>query len=282
MAINETVGVNVLVELDDTTVGAQTDATLSIPQELREIITKQENNFVSHLQGKREWSVSCDSFVLDDTDDVFIANGKAELRLSFDDGSTYEESPRLNTIDLDLTQNLAERSALDLPNWRYLLPAERLWTIDVTGTYFSPFQDDGSGGTENTILGEILKAKDDDERVQIELEVAEMTLSGEVALGDIEVTGSTGGETADLSITYGGNGELTKDGSLGDKTDKLFEAYFDQTLMDTIIQITDFPHYWEGSGYASSISMSITDGEEITASIDIEGDGPIAEFEGEK
>lgn len=280
MSVQESVGVNVLVQSDGVVIGAQTDATLNIPQELREIITKQENNFVSHLQGKQEWSISSDSFVLDDTDDVFIANGRATLEFSFDDGTTFTAFPRLQDIDLELTQNLAERSALDLPNWRYLLPAERLWTIETSGIYFKPEEGDGSGGLQNTEFGDILDAKQNDERADVKLTIDTMTLEGEVALGDVEITGSTGGETAGLSISYGGNGELTKTGSLDPKTDKLFDLYFSQTRSDTIIEINDFPHYWQGNAYASSVSVSITDGEEITASLSLEGDGPIEQFDG--
>lgn len=262
------VGVNVLVSLDGTIVGAQSEATLSIPQELRELITKQDSNFVSHLSGKQEWSLSGTSFVLDTGGEAFISNGKGKIELSFDDGSNYVEFPKLDSIEIELTQNLATIGALDKPLWRYLRPAERLWTAEVSGTYFDP---------ADSILGDVQSAKEDRERVDARISIDDKTLEGQMALGDLEVEAATGGESTTLSLSLGGDGTLTETGTdLDSSIDLLFGGYFDQSLFDLHFDIEDLDHRYEGSAYLSTLTTTFTDGEEATIEYEFEGDGPIA------
>lgn len=278
---NTSTGVNTILELDSTIIGAQTSATLDVPQELRELITKQENGFISHLSGKQEWSVSNSSFILNTNSDAFISTGNAQLELSVDGGTTYDVMPRLDSIEIELTQNLAEEGGLDRPLWRYLNPAERGWTMEIEGAYFEPEEDDGVGGTENTVFGDLLENKgligSSDTTVMARLTIDQMTLEGDVALGDMSIEGETGGEKTTLTLSFGGDGELIKSGTPVDPSiDKLFEGYFDSTEYTVIFDVGDLDHTYEGTGYLDTLTVSLTDGEEATIEVDIAGNGPIA------
>ena len=262
------VGVNALVSLDNTEIGAQSSASLSIPQELRELITKQQNDFVSHLSGKQEWALSNSSFVLSDTDgEAFISNGRAKLELSDDDGTTYVEMPRLNSIDLSLTQNLADVGALDLPLWRYIRPAERSWTVEVDGTYFD---------ADEEPLAMILAAKENRERLDARLTVDNLELEGRIAMGDQDIEASTGGESTNITLEFGGDGELTRAaGALDSSIDILLDGFFDKKEFDVLFEIEDVGDIYDGSGYTETVGISLVDGEEATIEIDIAGNGPI-------
>lgn len=255
-----------ILELDGGVVAAQTDATLNIPTDLREIITKNQSNFVSHLSGKQEWSISQDVFYTDGSDEVFIPNER--VALSVDDGSGMAEVARLTDITLNLSQNLAEVSSLDRPLWRYLRPAERLWTIEATGNWVDP-----KGNT----LESILDAKDAREYVDVELDVDGTLLTGSVAVGNISVSGATGGESTSFDLTLGGNGVLTKAGTMGNTdVEALYDLYFSQTLVPTTLRFEEGDIWYVGSSYAGEVNISIVEGEEIVASLSLEGDGPIA------
>lgn len=263
----ETVGVDAVLELDGDIVAAQTDATLTIPTELREIITKEEDNFVRHLSGKQEWSISQDVFFLDDEDDVFIGNQKVELRI--DDGTdtdTFEAFPRLTDITLTLTQNLAEVSSLDRELWRFLRPAERLWIIEAEGNWYDP---------KDNNLEQVLDAKDDRERLTIELDFGPYTFEGEVAVGDFEVSGETGGESAATSFTFGGDKELGYTGPSGGASGDLLDIWFDQAEPDVVFQFQGNDIWFVGSAFAGELSISVTEGEEPVTSMSLEGNGPI-------
>lgn len=265
----ETVGVNVLLQLSGSRYAAQTDATLNIPQELREIVTKTNDNFINHLSGKQEWSVDQDSYYFDDQSEAFISNGRISMRVNIGTDATpnYVEFARLTSIDLNLTQNLAEVSSLDRPLWRYLRPAERSWTVDVTGNYY----DEAGYG-----LNEVFDAKENRERLDVEIDLDGRVLSGTVATGDFDLSASTGGESAEFNLTFGGDGVLQSGTSVGSPTDEAFDLYFGQTLVPVTIEIVNEQNWFEGSAYLGDLSVSVPEGEEPTISFDLQGSGPIA------
>ena len=91
-------GLELLVYVGATAVGSSTNATLDISQSLLDTTTKDSEGWVEHLEGERNWSVSCDYFY-DATDTMgfeeltdYIINhsGSVTLKLSQTDaGSTY-------------------------------------------------------------------------------------------------------------------------------------------------------------------------------------------------
>jgi len=263
----ETVGVNVLLQLSGTRYAAQTDATLNIPQELREIITKTENNWISHLSGKQEWSVSQDSYYIDADDEAYIANGRIKMRVDVGTAGSpdFVEFARLTSIDLNLTQNLAEVSPLDRPLWRYLRPAERMWTVDIEGNYYD---EDGEA------LNKVFEAKDARERLDLELDYDGRVISGTVATGDFELSASTGGESAAFTLSLGGDGVLTEGTSTGSASDAALDLFFNQTLETVNIELIDEANWFEGQAYVGDLTISATEGEEPTISFDLQGSGP--------
>lgn len=274
------VGVNMLVAVDGTLIAGQTGADLSISQELREILTKTDANWASSLSGRQQWSISSQSVVLDENADAYIANGKATLELEIPDGAggtQTVEVPRLSSIDFTLAQNLAPTGGLDRALWRYLRPAERRWSIDIQGSYVDPLGDKGD------TYDAILTAKSSGARLPATLTVDGKTFSGEVAPGDLTISAQTGGEDAQVSVAFGGDGPMTQAGEdFPTGLEEIFDLFETQNEVDAAMEYHEDGSQvagatqFTGSGYFSEVSLSIADGEEITMSSTLEGNGPLS------
>ena len=57
-------GVDVLVEIDGTVIGAQSGASLSRSMNVIETTDKTSNGWVTKIGGTKEWSVDCDAFMV--------------------------------------------------------------------------------------------------------------------------------------------------------------------------------------------------------------------------
>jgi hypothetical protein len=269
-----------LSKLGGTVIGAQTDATLSASQELIELITKQDSNFIEHLPGKQDWSVSHSGLVLDDSGSKFIANGNGKLELEFDDNSgspAFHEVRRLDTLDLSFTQNLAETGGLDRELWTYRRPAERMMEVDIEGSYLDPASDLGDP------YDEIWTAKENSRTVTAKLTVGPRTFSCDLAPGDLEITASTGGEDATVSVNFASDKDITKGGVGFDSSVSMFmDAFFDQSRLSFAMEQRDGgaavsgSTTYTGNGYLDSADISIEDGSEVTLDAEFAGDGPLS------
>lgn len=277
---NPIVGVNLLSKIGGTLIGAQTDASLSASQDLREAITKQNSGFIGHLSGKQDWSVSHSGLVLNDSGSKFIANGNGKLELDIPDGSggtQTVEVPRLSSIDLSLTQNLAETGGLDQPLWTYRRPAERSVGIDIEGSYLDP------NSTIGAVYDEIWTAKDNSDVIPFTLTIASKTLTGSIAPGDLEIGASTGGEDATISVSFMADEQVTQGGTAFDSSvSMILDAFFNQTEISFAMEhqssgtaVTGSTAY-EGNGYLADASISIPDGEEVTMDANFNANGPLS------
>ncbi|WP_251961577.1 hypothetical protein [Salinibacter ruber] len=277
---NALVGVNLLTLLNDTLIGAQTDASLSASQDLIEIITKQDSGFIEHLPGSQDWSVSHSGLILDDSGSKFVANGNAKLELEFDDGSgtaAFHEVPRLSSLDLSFQQNLAETGGLDRELWTYRRPAERMMEVDIEGSYLDPASDLGDP------YDEIWKAKENSRSVTAKMTVASRTFSCDLAPGDLEISAATGGEDATISLSFASDNEITTGGTAFDSSvSAIMDAFFNQASLNFALEqqeggtAVSGSTTYTGTGYLDNADLSLADGEEATLDADFAGDGALS------
>jgi len=273
-------GVFLLSKLGGTVIGASTDGQLQASQELIELITKQDSNFIEHLSGEADWSVSHSGFVLDDSGSKFIANGNGKLELEFDDGSgttAFHEIPRLSSLDLSFQQNLAETGGLDQALWTFRRPAERMMEVDIEGSYLDPASDLGDP------YDEIWKAKDNSRDVTAKITVGPRTFSCDLAPGDLEISAETGGEDATVSVNFASDKEITKGGTAFDSSVSMWlDAFFNQSRLAFAMEhreegsaVTGSTTY-TGNGYLDNADISIEDGSEVTLEGEFAADGALS------
>lgn len=281
---NAVVGVDMKLEKGGSLIGTQTGGSLSLSPDLREIIVKNQpsgggTDWKARLAGEAEWSVSHEGLLLNDSDEYDLANQNASMKLEYDvgNGSELIELPSLDSIDFTLSQELAETGGLDEPLWRYLRPAEREFSIDVSGTYVEPTT------TEGEVYDEVLNTLvNKTGNVPFELTVFGVTFTGNVALGDFELDAQTGGEDATVDLSMESDLDLTKNGSFGTGIESIFTSFMDKSLVDVGMLHYDGSNpetgtkKITGSGYYGEISISMSDGEEVTTSGTIEGDGAVS------
>jgi hypothetical protein len=287
---NAIVGVDMKLQYDSTLIGTQTDGSLSVSPDLRDIILKNTGggtptDWKGRLSGQREWEVSHEGLVLNGSDEYKISTGNAKLELEVDttddatDNPTVIEVPRLDSIDFTLTQELAETGGLDRALWRYIRPAEREFSIDISGSYVDP--NSSLGEVYDPVLDRLLGSNT---KIPATLTVLGKTFDGDVLVGDYSLDASTGGEDATVEMTLSSKGSLTTSGTaFGTGVENIFDAYMNQNSVSV-----GLIHYdgagspntgstkYTGSGYFSEVGISIADGEEITCSTSVAGDGPLS------
>jgi len=278
-------GIKLLTLIGGTVVGAQEDATLSLPTELRELVTKNNFGWVSNLSGMQEWSVEHSGLLLNDSGDEFISNSNAKLELEFDNGSGDGSQPEyhtiqyLDSIDMSLEMGVGETGGLDKALWRYITPGERSMSIDLEGSYLDPNDDEGGVGEE---YKELFARKDDGTRLPARFTIAGHEFQSSVAVGDIEITGSASSEDATISVSLASSGEVTQGGTSFDSAvSMIIDAFFNETLVTAAIEhqedgsaVTGSTTF-TGDGYFTSVSISAAHGEEATLDATMEGDGPL-------
>lgn len=285
---NAVVGVDLKLQHGGTLIGTQTGGSLSISPDLGEILLKNDasgspTDFKGRLSGEQSWDVSHEGLLLNGSEEYHIANGNAKLELEVDttddstDNPSYVEIPRLESIDFTLAQEIAETGGLDRALWRYLRPAEREFTVDVSGSYVDPASDLGA------VYDGLMTARDNGTNVPARLTVMGKTFEGDVAIGDTSIDGQTGGEDATIEVSMASDGPLTTGGSaFGTGIESIFTAWENQNLVDVgMLHYTDGSPTtgatkFTGSGYLTEVAIGITDGEEITCSTSLAGDGALS------
>lgn len=273
-------GIRLLTLIGGTVVGAQTDATLSVPSELRELVTKNNYGWVSNLSGQQEWSVDHSGLVLNSSGEEFISNQNASLELEFDDGGGTQEWHKiqhLDSIDLSLEAAIAETGGLDSELWRYIRPAQRSMSVDIEGSYLDPAADVGQE------YQEIFTRKDNSERINARLTIAQKTFTADVAVGDVEISAQADSEDATISVSFASDGQVTEGGTDFDSSiEMILDAFFNETKASLAMEHHDQQGSavtgsttFTGDGYFTTIDISAAHGEEATLDATIDGDGPL-------
>jgi len=283
-------GIKLLTLIDGTVVGAQEEATLSIPTELRELVTKNNFGWVSNLSGMQEWSVEHSGLLLDDSGNEFISNSNASFALEFDNGSGDGNQPEyhtfqyLDSVDMTLEMGVGETGGLDKALWRYITPGEQSMSVDIEGSYLDPNASPDGVGEE---YDEVFARKDSGERIPARFTLAGHTFESSVAVGDVEISATAESEDATISVSFASDGQVTQGGTSFDSAvSMIIDAFFNKTLVTASVAhreggstVTGSTIY-SGDGYFTEVSISATQGEEATLDATVEGDGPLNRVDG--
>ena len=286
---NAVVGVDLKLQYDNTLVGTQTDGSLSVSPDVRDIIVKNSGggtptDWKGRLTGNRSWEVSHEGLVLNDADEYKISTGNAKLELEVDttddstDNPEYLEVPRLESIDFQLTQETAETGGLDRELWQYIRPSEREFSIDISGSYVDPASDLGKvyGPVLERLLG-------NQQEIPARLTVLGKEFQGDMVVADYSLDSSTGGEDASVDLSLQSDLDLTVSGTaFGTGVENIFTAFMNKNEVDVGMlhydgsgSTTSGATKLTGSGYFTDVSISMSDGEEITTSTTVQGNGPL-------
>lgn len=291
------VGVDLKTELNSSLIALHTSSSLSISPDLRDIIVKADGNgdptdWARRLKGIQEWTAEHEGPLAPDGSDPKpqVADPNMSLTLDFEvdltddstDNPTTEslDIPNLDSVDFNLTQEIAETGGLGDPLWRYIRPDTRDYEISLSGSYTEP--------TQSALYNEVRKARDAGDTVPFTLTVLGLEFSGKVMIGDTNISAETGGEDATIDLTLSANDDLSmtlpsEATDFAPSIKPAFDAFMNKNSVDV-----GMLHYGDsgspetgtqkmtGSGYYSDLSISMSRGEEITCSGTIEGDGALS------
>ncbi|AFH22425.1 hypothetical protein OSG_eHP25_00020 [environmental Halophage eHP-25] len=275
-------GVTVITEINSTVVAAQTDATLSWPTEVREITTKNDYGWQASLPGMEEWTLEHSGLVINNSGDEFISNSNAkfEIEADFGSGLAWHTIQYLDSIEATLETGIAETGGLDKSLARYIRPAQRSMSFDIEGSYLDPA---ASVGEEYNELFANRKSSDD---VNVRLTFADKTFTGNANVGDVEFSFQGDSEDATVSVSFQSDGQITESGTdFGSGFELFMDAFFNQNSVNVALKHYNLDTFsavtgsttWTGSGYISTINLSAAHGEEATADVTVEGDGPLTQ-----
>jgi hypothetical protein len=289
MAVPESpiVGVDLKMQYDDTLVGTQTDSNLSISRDLKEIIVKNTadgtpTDWKSRLSGIQEWEASHEGLVLGQNEGKGIADPNTTIEFELDtsddgtDNASFVELKKVESMDFTLTQEIAQTGGLSDPLWRYVRPAERDWTADITAQLFDEQADAGA------TLKALRQATQNGTSVPMRLTVLGKEFEGKAAIGDVDRTGATGGEMAQIEMSLASDDPLTVAGTPFDSSvAMMFDAFMQKNELNV-----GMLHYDQsgpisgatkitGSGFLTEAAISLERGEPVTMSSTVAGNGPL-------
>lgn len=265
-------GIGAIILVDSTKVGAQTDATLNLPNETEEIVTKQDFGWQESLPGVTEWSLESGNLLKDTSGEPFISNDQANRTEVEIAGTTI---PKLTSVDVTLTQEIERVSTHDDGLSQGLYLGERTMELSVEGLYLDP-------AASSSEFQTLLDMRSNANRKSMTTTIDQFTLSGDFALGDLSIDGSAEAAPISFSATFNSAGEITTGGTnLDSSVQMVFDAFFAQTLVTAGLElhdesgaIVDSTKY-SGDGYFNEVSFEAA--AESAASMDatVAGDGAI-------
>lgn len=286
---NSVVGVDLKTQLNSSLIALHTSSSLNVSPELQDIIVKADSSgnptdWARRIQGVAEWSAEHSGPLAGSGSTepkVSDPNMSMKLELDVTDDSTSNPQlvtiPLLESVDFNLTQEIAQTGGMSEALWRYIRPDTRDYELSLSGTYVEPT------ATEvpyDEILDKLLDRNTNN--VPFELNVLGVTFTGDVEIGDASISAETGGESATIDLTLSANSDLTKSGSFESSIEAAFSAFMNKNSVDV-----GMLHYdgsspetgttkLTGSGYYSELNISMSRGEPIEVDGTVEGDGPLS------
>ncbi len=103
-------GVDILVSADGTVIGGQTDATLNLNSKGIDVTHKQSGSWDQGLIGNKNWSVDCDSFLVDSD------TAQAALLTAYTNGTAVSCSIAIPGFVATLTGNARVEMKVSAPD----------------------------------------------------------------------------------------------------------------------------------------------------------------------
>jgi hypothetical protein len=267
-------GINSLVVVGGTQIGAQTDATLNLPSESVQVTTKQGFGWQESLPGVTNWSLDTGNLLKDNAGgEPFLANDQ-EDRTYLSVGGT--NVPKLTSVGATLTQDLERVSTHSDGLAQSLYLGQRNVQIEAEGLYLDP------AASESQIQA-LLDARNNADRLDLVFGIDTLQISGSFSLDDFSIEGAAEASPISFSATFSSSGPSTKGGTdLDSSVMAAINAFFDQTLATAGFElhnesgaIVDSTKY-EGEGYFSEVSFTADTESPAELSATLDGDGAIS------
>lgn len=271
-------GVDFLQIIDSAVVAKQESTTVNVPQDVVETVTKNDFGWRSSTPGVKEWSMSHSGLIVNDSGDDFLGNNNAKLEIEADlgAGTEWHTIQYIDSLEAVFEMGVGETGGLDKPLWRYVTPAQRSMDIDVEGSYLDLNADVGEE------YDELWTRKVNGQTIKMRLTIAGKTFTASVSPGDFEISAEAEAEDAEISASFGSDGQVTEGGTdFGTGCEMILDAFFGKNSVNAALEYQDQGStvsgstIWTGSGYYTSITLSVANAEHASIDTEITGDGPM-------
>lgn len=272
----EQVGLNFLLEINDTLVGGGKSHTITRDQNIIDIVNKENLRWNRRLQTIRTHSTE---FTLDGLEDgrEFIARGNVSIEVY--DGTSWITVPGVTESTFSMDLSVVDSGGHDKPLWRYIVPNRKDISLSFTANYQDPAVVNGES------FAVLRAAEESGDNVEVRL-----TVAGATYTGDVKVSSSSQSTETDDIVPW--EWELMSQG-LWTNPDSglidagqalLFDNYFsadpDYVSFKTLnVDGNGDPvpgaTFDQGEGLITSLEISMPDEENVEISGTIEGHGPI-------
>jgi len=273
----EIVGVNALVKTNDNLIGGQLGAQLSFTAGLIEILDKQSGLWGESIPGRAEWDLSLDNaYTESDSSHEVGANDNAKVEVTYD--STTNVVPGLSDFSATLSAETTSVAGLDDPLWRYQRVTGLGMDLSLSGQYFDP------ASTAGAAYGQILDAQEAGDTIDVTITFGAMALTGTMRPSDWTLDLPSEQETATLDFDFRHEGAIQhqhQSGGIDSGLDALIDAWFSRSKVTALIEYqedgskVDGATKYDGDAWVSEIGLEASEGEELSMSVDLVGDGPL-------
>jgi predicted secreted protein len=269
-------GINSLVLVNGTLVGAQTDATLNLPADSVQVTTKQGFGWQESLPGVTSWSLDTGNLLKPNGGQPFLSNDQPD-RTYLSVGGT--NVPKLTSVGVTLTQEIERVSTHSGGLVQSLYLGQRGVSIDIDGLYLDPAASDSQIQT-------LLDARNNADRLDLAFGIDTLEIAGSFSLDDFSIEGAAEAAPISFSATFSSSGPSTKGGTdLDSSVMAAINAFFDQSAATAAFELQDAggaivgSTRFSGSGYFSDVSFTADTESPAELSATIEGDGAITTAE---
>jgi hypothetical protein len=270
----EIVGVNALVKANSTLIGGQLGAQLSFTAGLIEILDKQSGLWGESIPGRAEWDLSLDNaYTESDSSHEVGANDNAKVEIDYN--STTNVVPGLSDFSATLSAETTSVAGLDDPLYRYQRVTGLGMDLSLSGQYFDP------ASTAGAAYGQILDAQEAGDTIDVTITFGALSLTGTIRPSDWTLDLPSEQETATLDFDFRHEGAIRHSGSIDSGLDALIDAWFNRSKVTALIEYqeggskVDGATQYDGDTWVSEIDLEASEGEELSMSVDLVGDGPL-------
>jgi predicted secreted protein len=278
----ERVGADFLLAAGGTLIGGATGVTTTLDANQIDIIEKTagaSGRWNRRLGGLKGHTSSVELNWLAGGENII---GRENASLELDLGSGLTVVPGVTELSLSMEMSLEPVGGIDKARWAFFIPNRKDITLSVTLNYIDPTDTGGD------VTQAVLDAINADTTLAAQVTVGTFTASGDVKLGSLDFT-TDADAIAPFSFEAMSQGAWTKtDGDADSGLVALLDNFFaaDPPALafvsgeldaqgDPVLSTTKY----EGSGFVTSIEITVPDEDEVTASAEITGTGELVDAE---
>lgn len=258
-------------------IGGATGVTSEVNANQIDIIEKAggaAGRWNRRLAGLKGHTHSVDFNYLQDGENII---GRENALVEYDVGGTFTEIPGVTDVSLSMEMSVEPVGGIDKARWAFFIPNRKDISLSLSLNYNDPY---AAGFSQD-----LQDALENDNTLTLRLSIGDFQVTGDVKVSDYSIS-TEADAIIPLSVEMASQGVWTKtdgtglDNGLSALLDTFFAAdpapldFISGRLDDAGNQLESTRAY-EGNGFATSLEISIPDEEEITASAEVTGTGPL-------